>query len=240
MREMQVWMQGAITGPEPANADDVAQRILPSRTLTPFERVDIYRGMYGMRMLEALVADYPAIVHFLGHHAFEHLVDDYTPLFPSRSYTFNRFGDHFPEFLAKHTKVPRAYAELARLELAITEVFDEEEVPLLTEIGGLDLDSTLPTIPALRVLAFTHDVDALYDAYHATTSARPKRAKTFVVVYRRDYSVKRRRLDERAYKFLRALSEGKTLGDAIALVSPTQDELFAWFRDWNAAGLFAG
>jgi len=240
MRDMQQWMQDAITGAEPPQADDVALRILPSRTLTPIERVEIYRGMYPMRMAEALANDYPAIVHFLGHHQFEHLVDDYTRLYPSRSYTFNRFGDHFPEFLAKHTKVPRAYVDLAKLELAITQVFDDEEVPLLTELAGLDLDSTLPTIPALRVLKFAHDVDALYDAFHAQTTARPKRAKTFVVVFRRDYSVRRRRIDERAYTFLRALSEGKTLGDAIALVTPTQEELFDWFREWNAAGFFRG
>ncbi|HWW62914.1 MAG TPA: DNA-binding domain-containing protein, partial [Thermoanaerobaculia bacterium] len=233
---MQQWMQDAITGAESPRADDVALRILPSRTLTPVERIEIYRGMYPMRMAEALGADYPAIVHFLGHHQFEHLVDDYTKLYPSRSYTFNRFGDHFPEFLAKHTNVPRAFVELANLELAITKVFDDEEVPLLTEIAGLDLDSTLPTIPALRAMKFTYDVDALYDAFHAQTAAKPKRAKTHLVIFRRDYSVRRRRIEERAYTFLRALSEGKTLGDAIALVMPAQEELFAWFREWNAAG----
>jgi len=240
MRDAQVWMLEAITGPEEPRPEDVAQRILPSRTLTPVERVEIYRGMYPMRMSEALGTDYAAIVHFLGHHAFEHLVEDYTQLFPSRSYTFNRFGDHFPEFLAKHTKVQRAYVELARLELAITHVFDEEEVPLLTELGGLDLDSTLPTIPALRVLSFSYDVDALFDAFHAKTTAKPKRVKTYMVVFRKDYAVRRRKITQREHTFLRALSEGKTLGDAIALVSPTQEELFAWFRDWNAAGFFAG
>jgi hypothetical protein len=239
MREMQVWMQEAITALQPPPADDVALHILPSQTLTPSERIEIYRGMYPMRMTEALSTDYPALVHFIGHHAFEHLVEDYTQLFPSRSYTFNRFGDHFPEFLAQHTRVLRAYVELAKLELAISTVFDENEAAPLSETGGLDLDSTLPTIPALRLLAFKYDVDALYDAYQSGATAKPKRAKTYMVVYRRDYSVRRRRLGEREFGFLRELSEGKTLGEAIEIVSPTQDEMYTWFRDWNAAGLFA-
>ena len=39
--------------------------ILPSRTLTPVERVGIYHGMYLLRMQEALATDYPALKHFL-------------------------------------------------------------------------------------------------------------------------------------------------------------------------------
>src|SRR5207248_8962330 len=81
--------------------------ILPSRSLRPAERVAIYQGMYLLRMEEALVSDYPALKHLLGDQRFAALVRDYVAAFPSVSYTLNRLGDHFPEFVAKWKGAPR-------------------------------------------------------------------------------------------------------------------------------------
>ena len=73
--------------------------ILPSRTLTPLERVGIYHGMYLLRMDDGLASDYPALQHFLGDDGFVDLVRGYVQAHPSRSYTLNRLGDHLPEYL---------------------------------------------------------------------------------------------------------------------------------------------
>ena len=67
--------------------------ILPSKTLTPVERVGVYQGMYLLRMIEALEGDYPAVAHFLGDEEFAELVTRYVAAHPSTSYTFNRLGD---------------------------------------------------------------------------------------------------------------------------------------------------
>src|SRR5207245_9329882 len=108
--------------------------VLPSRSLAPSERVGIYQGMYLLRMEEALESDYPALKRFLGPRGFRALVRDYVASFPSRSYTLNRLGDHLPAFVL--TAIGRRHRgfchDLARLELAMTEVFDAVETPTLS------------------------------------------------------------------------------------------------------------
>ena len=111
--------------------------VLPSKTLTALERVDVYREMYWMRMREALSIDYPELQRFLGNVRFDQLCDAYVQECPSHSYTLNRLGDHLPRFLAEggfDGLKRRAFdTDLARLELMMTEVFDEAEAPVLNE-----------------------------------------------------------------------------------------------------------
>jgi len=231
---------------------DVDEVALPSRTLQPAQRVGIYHGMYLMRMIEALRDDYPAVVHYVGDHAFEHLVEAYTQAHPSSSYTFNRFGDHFPEFLAS-TKLRRKIflADLARLELAMTQVFDETEAAALDAgaIAGVPPDALeslrFAPIPALRLLAFTYDANGAFQQYRDAQQVHPLRRKSWLALHRRDYSVYRMPLAETEFVFLRTLVNGETIGAALARFHrrfrrlPEQHELFTWFRDWSAAGLFA-
>ena len=45
--------------------------VRPSWSLSAAERVEVYHGMYLLRMVEALEVDYPAIRDFLGEEAFD-------------------------------------------------------------------------------------------------------------------------------------------------------------------------
>ena len=107
LEQIQRWMQACIQyqgGVEEALVSEAANAaipaeearnvVLPGRALTALERLDIYRDMYLLRMEEALGIDFPALKHFLGDDEFMKLVARYTDAHPSRSYTFNRFGDH--------------------------------------------------------------------------------------------------------------------------------------------------
>ena len=105
--------------------------ILPSSTLSPVQRVGVYQGMYLLRMVEALEGDFPAVAHVLGGERFAELVTRYVAAHPSTTYTFNRLGDRFAEFIRASRGIPRKafVADLARLELLVTEVFDAPESP---------------------------------------------------------------------------------------------------------------
>jgi hypothetical protein len=253
MREMQTWMMDAIASPMPPRMAEVEKVILPSHTLEPLQRLEIYRDMYGVRMVEALDADFPALAAFLGHHKFEALVNAYVQRYPSMSYTLNRLGDHFPGFIANDAKITRRVflSDLAKLELAMTDVFDEAESPSL-EAGALanvapeKLGSArLRTIAALRLVAASYPVDEFFADYRNERDlVAPRKRATWLAVHRRDYSVYRMPLERGAFAMLRSLQEGSTIGDAIDAVIdatdsvPQRDDLFGWFRDWTAAGLF--
>jgi hypothetical protein len=261
---LQQWMQAVVvhpgrvedavaTAPAVELVPDVARVILPSASLSPVERVGIYHGMYLLRMEEALQSDYPGLQHFLGPERFRRLVADYVQAYPSRSYTLNRLGDHLPAFLRTCRSVPRPAfcADLATLELAMTEAFDAEETPSLTaeDVAPIPADAwagaVLRPVASLRLVALRYPVAGWLDATHEGEHDHPaiRRADTFMVVYRRAYQVYRQDVPREAFELLGMLVAGLTLGDAVASLLKKRrrvdpDVLFRFFREWMASGLF--
>jgi hypothetical protein len=267
---MQRWMQAVVVHPgseEQAVLAPEAQRevpaerigdvILPSATLTPTQRVGIYHGMYLLRMRDALAGDYPALEHFLGEDGFLGFVRDYVQAHPSRSHTLNRLGDHVPEFIARTSGFPRREfcTELARLELAVTEVFDSpEQAPLgEAEIAAVPSEAwegaRFTPITAFRLLALRYPVNAYLQSVRDEDHdhhPKPRLRSEWVAVHRRDYAVYRLDLTQAAYDLLADLARGERLGDAISAAlrrpgrkRPSEDDLFRWFREWIAGGMFA-
>jgi len=265
LTRLQHWMQEVVAHPgtieEAIESDGAEQKIpserlsdvvLPSHSMTSAERVGVYHGMHLMRMEEALETDYPVIRYHLGDRQFSHLVREYVQRYPSTSYTLNRLGDHLPQFFLDEPQWHDAafLHDLARLELAMTEVFDEEESPVLgaTELEAVPTEmwdeSRLLPVPAFRLLAFKHAVIPNLLAYHEDRpSPGPRRRATWVVLYRRDYSVLRLELSRAEYDLLKAIVEGAPLGEALATAAASksqrqQAKVFRWFRTWVSKGLF--
>jgi len=265
---MQRWMQEVVVHPGTVDEaiasarrelppERLADVVLPSRTLTPSERVEIYQRMYLLRMEEALGVDYPGLQHFLGNDGFRRLVRDYVASFPSRSYTLNRLGDHLAEFILTAPGLRhRAFChDLARLELAMTEVFDEAETPALSAraVAAVPAESwpelRLRPIAAFRLLAVRYPVNAYAESMDRKTHRhpRPRRKDAWLAVFRRDYSVRRLELSRPAYDLLSDLAAGRVLGEAVTTAArrrgaaaARKTQLYRWFRQWMSSGLFAG
>jgi hypothetical protein len=266
---LQRWLQAVITAPgsvKHALASREAARlvrpdrtrdvVLPSARLSAAERVGVYQGMYLPRMMDALESDYPALAHYLGPRAWERLVRAYVDAHPSRSYTLNELGRRLPEFV-RRARVPRpAFCrDLARLEWAVTEVFDAPETQPLGEreiaaVAPRDwIRARLVPVAALRLVALDHDagtwLDSLRDESHR--HPRPRRRRTLVVVYRRNYAVMRREQEPAAFALLADLVAGQPVGRALARALGRRgdkrlagaDAAFRLFREWAAAGLFS-
>lgn len=202
-----------------AGVEKAPARILPSKTLTSHERLEIYCGMYELRLLEALRVDYPGVVHFLGDETFDELARLYVRKHPSTSYTLNRLGDHLPAFVEEvdGLRQPRFVRALAELELAETIAFDGDS-------------------RALRLLELPYPAHRFLDAMRGgdpQPSMRPRR--TWLAVYRRDYGVFHLELTKRAYPVMVALTRGVPL--EAALGNAREDEIYEWFREWAAAGI---
>lgn len=263
---MQRWMQHAIVHahegrPARGRAD---AWILPSRTLAPDERVEIYSGMYRLRMIEALEADYPALQAAVGHHTFHELVMEYARAYPSKHYSLNFFGDRMPEFLASAKAQPRLkklglknlafLADVARIEQALTVVFDLPESPRL-DAGALAklppeawADARIELIRPLQLHALAHDANQEVTALrHGKAISSTKKRPSWVCVYRKDWVVWRMDLEHAAFEILSALQKKKTLPHAITagarVFDGTPDALQAkiqgWFAEWGAEGFFS-
>jgi len=129
--------------------DDV---FLPSKELTPAERVGVYADMYFVRLVDDLEDEIRGLTHLLGHERAHALFQEYVHAHPSRHYSLNQLGLHLEAFVRDEaTDVePRAFAvELARLERALQDVFDAPECASL----GADAIASVPGAVGTTTLA---------------------------------------------------------------------------------------
>jgi Putative DNA-binding domain len=247
--------------------------IKPNRSLTSFERLEIYNRQYWFRVLSCFAEDFRGLRAIIGATKFEGLMRAYLTECPSVSFTLRNLGSQLEPWLLSNTKwiapQERLALDMARLEWAHIEAFDGAFEPILTpadiESAGLDLRVSLQ--PYIRLLELTYPVDDLLievhnhesDADTSSNSARqhqfrrrirhynqPDRELIYLAVHRMDDSVYYKRLQLDAFQMLKALSEQKTLEQAIDLAfentsMPEQERISAiqqWFGNWSELGWF--
>ena len=273
LETVQAWMQAVIVHPggaEEGMRSPEAAALVPSELagglvreagrLSAPERLEIYAGMYPLRMREALESDYPVVARLLGPRVFGVLVRDFVAAHPSTSFTLARLGDPLPAFL--RTWGPRRKralaADVARLELAATRVFDAFGASERS-VGAAELAGVSPCdLPGLRFRAVRAleivrvrpgAVEALDAALEdAPLPKAPGRGTVFVLFHRREGEVLRRSLDPFAGRLLEFLVSGESLGRAISrasrelrgLARPEPEMVSGWFREWVDLGLLAG
>ena len=273
LESLQRWVQEVITHPDGVDAginskpaqkeirvqsESLSAVIRPSSNLDSHQRIGIYAGMYFMRLMECLSNDFTAVRHALGFEQFDEVAKAYVAAHPSTHYSLNVFGAKFSKFLLKKKNdIPERnfLSELAVLEWAIQEVFDERRLEPLTpaKLGAISPDqlgdAAFKISPALRLFKFEYPVNrylqAVYDERKATI---PKPVQNWLVVYRKGFRVWRARLTEPQYHVLTALQSGTTLSGALELVcatTATESEqiigsINAWFKEWATEGLFVG
>jgi hypothetical protein len=262
LHRTQRWMQAMILEPGPVEeavaatkpgaeipADFAAGMILPSKTLQPLERLDIYREMYEARLLEALQADYPNLARFLGEETFAELARLYIRENPSRSYTLNVFGDALPEFIGEIDGLQRRgfVQDLARFELTQTQVFDDPQTdPMSAESiaavpPGAWESARLQPVAAFRLLTLRYPVHRYTLAVReGRTPPVIRRGKTYLAIFRRNYALFHIELERQGFNILTALASGQTLGESIrsARMLSNSEKLAKWFEEWTSEGIF--
>jgi hypothetical protein len=255
LRDIQVWMVAAITGPEAdASTADVERQVTAGPRLSAAERFDIYRSGYHARLFECLLDDYPVLAAMLSRvtdsHSedgacFEALCRAYVDRHPSASPNLNGFGRHMASFCreAKLESFPRFDAlrvfasELAALEWALVEVLHAETAPPLeiTALQALPPEAwaTARFIKneAIRVFRFEYPVNAVFIANRISEIVPevPGPSPNAVAVYRKDMQLWRMELTPAMLGVLEPLLAGKTLGEALEAIEAeaTDPEILA-------------
>jgi len=203
-----------------------ARRLTASRSLSAAERIAIYQRGYMLRLQECLQSDFPAVRRIAGEQRFEALVRAYLERHPSRHWSLNPLGQDFARFLEREApRGPRIglLAGLARLEWAMQEVF---EAPPSAALAPDALQRIAPEdwarrklvpIAALRLVACEQRCNAIASAVRRDEPLPPLgRKRTWVAVYRKDWTVWRMDLDALQFELLSALGRGRTLAQALA------------------------
>lgn len=246
--------------------DRIEEMICRSHSQTSIQRLEVYSNAYKARLLEVLIGDYPALVHAIGEEVFIGLASAYLEGHPPTSYTLTELGRFFPEYLARSRPTTENadgspdwadfLIDLARLERIYSEVFDGQGMESQPALGPEAFQSMSPEqwlasrlvpAPCLRLAIFRFPVHDYASAVrHQQDMEPPSPCPTHLAITRKDFVVRRAALGELEFNVLSTLVNGGTVSDALeqSVASGSGDdlsnELSRWFRNWSAAGYFAG
>jgi hypothetical protein len=223
--------------------------------ISAMERVEIYASMYFYRLLDAIKEDFPATLAVLGEMHFHNLITGYLAEYPPCDPSINEASRHLAEFAAKSLSLAKwpFIADLIRLERAIVEVFlGPDAHPLRAEAMTAIPPALWPSLrirlhPALQVLSSEWRVEEIV---HALESERPltdpERKPAAILVWRSDYSVNYRPLDDLERSVLSMIRSGFSFGDVCETAAShggdcaTPAAISQMLLRWLADGLLVG
>ncbi|MGB0719166.1 MAG: DUF692 family multinuclear iron-containing protein [Bdellovibrionales bacterium] len=252
-------MQNAILQGD-AQVMDPDVSVVPKPDFSPDAQIDVYIKGYRYRLYDMVYDEYPALRVYLGATQFARLVDAYIEAIPSRHYNLSRYVEKFPAFVADYTPAPDRFAqELVVLETAISRLADDDETPVLTQQEAAKireqnfLIGRLLPRKALKLFAFSNDVNGFYDAAILHGQNDPPLGRDvpcFLALYRHEDRMQRLSLDEGEYLLLASLFGGLSIGDSLESImdesgdGDTQmqvmaEKLQSWFSRWINNGVLS-
>ena len=222
--------------------EDLSFLIPPNHRLSSAEQLDIYADMYFHRLHDCLAEDFPVLATRLGDARFHNLVTDYLLAHPSTHFSLRELGRALPGFLDSHAlerEFP-ALTDLARLEWARADVFDEADAAPLSRDEVLELGAAEPEkpgltlIPAARLLRLDASVLPLWKRLdggedageEADSTARPRGETSAVRVWRKGFAIFHRSMQPDEERCLEALASGGVslaeLGEILAEAEPPE------------------
>lgn len=204
---LQQWLQKAVTTPWNVPATESEGVIKPGGEISIHDRLRIYSGSYQGRLVECMKSEYPALQLALGADLFTRFATEFLIAHPPESYTLTALGAGFPRYL-RDTRPeddelwPEFIIELATLERVFSEVYhgegtegsesepSDETNAILREPGSRELRCRFP-VDRYFLAAREH----LRDSSEDEEPEPPEPEPTKLLVFRRDYVVKLRRLD---------------------------------------------
>jgi hypothetical protein len=170
---------------ERSRARAAGEAFVGTAALDAAGRMELYANMFVWRQIDALGEDCPKLVALMGDEAFHALGEAYVHAHPSGHYSLSKFGRHLPAFLRERPVGRPDLSDMAALEWARAEVFEEAAVPVasldcLRRLACADFaNQRLVVVSALRLLSLQHDVlDTWREIEDGATVSAPRRGAT--------------------------------------------------------------
>jgi len=239
LRELQLRFRGALTAglaaPDaataPASGDMVLLELVRGDArLGAAQRIQIYRDMYRTRLVDVLREDFPLVAVILGDDEFEALAGRYLARHPSAHPSVRYVGDRFAAFVAAERAGPPFLGDLARLEWARLDVFDDADAaPLrmadLQGVAPADWPALeLRAIPACRLLECAWPVHEIWTATREAPDAlaAPEPRPVTIRVWREGSDVSHAAIGAMERRVVPLLARGASFS---ALCAALEDDL---------------
>jgi hypothetical protein len=171
LRELQRALQGELFGAH----SGIAAAIIEHPPLPVESRLGIYRNAYRTRLTEALAGTYTVLHDLLGDETFEALADVFIAAHPSQHRSIRWYGSELADVLSSTAPFDAQpiFAEVARFEWALCEVFDSADTTPLGREALLQIDPEnwsklgFTFHPSLRRLTFEWNTVAVWKSMGA-------------------------------------------------------------------------
>lgn len=242
-------LQGAFQDYLLASSDAFRMDVRDSARADRFTLLDVYRGGYALRLIEALTADYPGLIAMVGPAAFTQMARAYIAVHPSRHPSVRWFGHGLANFI--ETTLPwniaPASSEMARFEWQLGE---SRDAPDMEPIAAAMLIALPPgawetlaftTLPSLRRATLAFEVPQAWqrreEVAPGSLEVTPATAPVAWVIWRPDLLTRYRSLEADEGVVLDAVVAWRTFPEICGSLAGLTDEAEAAAR---VAGLLRG
>jgi hypothetical protein len=115
--------------------EEAARYIIPSSTLAPHQRIQIYNQQYWWRLLNTLHANFPLLTRLFGYEAFNEVIGvPYLVKYPPNHWSITLIGQYLPQWIKEcyHEPDQSLIHHAATLDLAFINSFTAAIYPPLT------------------------------------------------------------------------------------------------------------
>lgn len=244
---------------------EAAEYIIPSPTLRPAQRIQIYNQQYWWRLLKILQEGFPTLTRLLGYYEFNRsLAIPYLVKYPPGNWSLVTVGDRLSQWVEEeyHGAINKEVVlNAVRLDWAFCHSFVAGSLTLLTcEKGSNDnheeafLSQVLYAQPHLHLFQMSYDgfkyrqelLSQSPEHWHQHGLPEITRDRTyFFALFRNQRNeISWKEIAEGEYYLLKLFQQGCSIDKACSWLEDQRDELCesalenleGWFKEWTSRG----
>lgn len=244
-------------------AEEAARYIVPSPTLRPHQRMQIYNQQYWWRLLNTLHQNFPLVTRLFGRHAFNEKIGiPYLLNYRPNHWSLNVLGEHLSKWITECYREPDQALVLNAVHLdwafMASLIAPQYPIPNLVEMVKQDPESLLSETfylqPHIHLFTWGYDLltfrenflkqDADYWIEHRFPKL-PKGKTYFFALYRNIHQhLVWREIKKEEFILLERFKTGTTITDACAYIESQEASIYEyvaahlqkWLQAWTQAG----
>lgn len=273
LKELQTWFGAVITQPidddsrinptAPSGGlieEEAPRFINPSKTLSPYQRIEIYNQQYWWRLLSIMQENFPLATCLFGYYDFNKTIAvPYLELNPPNDWSLNTLGDTLPAWVLEHyhQEDKALVLDAVNVDLAYNLSFtagELEGINVATREEGLAvLKKKVRTQPHLFLLSLSYDLipfrsDVLKhkpDYYEENNFPKLNKKKTHIALYRtKTLNITWKEISHEEHDTLHHFQEGRSVEEFCTwletentpLAREAEKNLIHWFQEWTSSG----
>lgn len=243
--------------------EEACRYVVPSPTLKPHQRMQIYNQQYWWRLLDTMHHNFPLVTRLFGKNAFnQEIAIPYLLKYPPNHWSLTDLGENLPTWISDHYEKPdkTLVSHTTNLDWAFTKCFISHEYQKL-DLARLTkekpeslLDQPFHLQPHIHLFKWEYDLFTFRESFLKHESdywvnhpfpALPKEKNYHFILYRngRNYPAWRE-ISEAEYLLLERFQEGSSMSEAcdfmenqeVSLYQETVANLQKWVLEWTQMG----